>query len=139
MKNFFKLTGIGLFAGTILIFILKLVQELTGNTAYILLFNFEYIPLIRDLKPVWLFGYIFHFITCVISVIALYFILKIKASQSKVLPYILVYTIGGGALFFLTALSNKPPEANDFMAWIYWTLGHSIFGYAVGASIKKWF
>lgn len=83
MKNFFKLTGIGLFAGTILIFILKLVQELTGNTAYILLFNFEYIPLIRDLKPVWLFGYIFHFITCVISVIALYFILKLRHRKAK--------------------------------------------------------
>ena len=138
MKDFSKLTGIGLFAGTILILILKIVQELTGNTAYVLLFNFEYIPLIKDLEPVWLFGYIFHFITCTISVIALYFILKLKAWQSKILPYILVYTIGGGALFFLTALSNKPPEANDFMAWFYWTLGHSIFGYAVGVSIKKW-
>lgn len=138
MKKILKLTTIGLFSGVVLMLILKIVMVLTGNTAYILLFNFDYIPIVKDLKPTWLFGYIFHFMTCIISVIVLYNILKCWALDKHILPYILVYTIGGGGLFFLTALSTQPPAANDLMAWIYWTVAHAIFSYTVGASIKRW-
>lgn len=137
MKQLLKLTAIGIISGTVLILALRIVLELTGNTAYILLFNFDYIPLINDLKPVWLFGYIFHFVTCIVSVIALFYILKPRGLHKDILPYVIVYTFGGGALFFLTALSHKPPAADDGMAWIYWTLGHAAFGYVVGTLIKK--
>lgn len=138
MKQLLKLISIGLFAGWVLILILKIVMDLTGNTAYILLFNFDYIPVVNDLKPVGLFGYIFHFLTCIVSVIALYYILKPWSLQTTIWPYILVYSTGGGALFFLTALSHQPPAANDVMAWVYWTLAHALFGYVVGAMVKKW-
>jgi len=138
MKQILKLTSIGVVGGVVLILILRIVLAVTGNTAYVLLFNFDYIPVVNDLKPVWLFGYVFHFVTCIVSVIALFYILKARNWQKVVLPYILVYTIGGGALFFLTALSEQPPAANDAMAWIYWTLDHAVFGYVVGVLIKKW-
>lgn len=138
MKDLLKLTTIGLLAGFILILILKIVMIFTGNTAYVLLFNFDYIPVIKDLKPVWLFGYIFHYLTCLISVIVLFQILKTGNWQKLIFPYILVYTIGGGALFFLTSLSDLPPESNDVMAWIYWTGAHAVFGLVVGTLVKKW-
>lgn len=138
MKQLLKLTAIGLFAGSVLMLVLKIVMVFTSNTAYILLFNFDYIPVIKDLKPIWLFGYVFHFLTCLLSVIALFYILKAWVLQKFIFNYILVYTIGGGALFFLTALSDQPPAANNGMAWIYWTIGHATFGYVVGALIKKW-
>lgn len=51
-------------------------------------------------------------------------------------PYIFVYTLGGAGLFFLTALSDQFPEVGDKAAWIYWTLGHAVFGYTVGVLIK---
>ena len=133
-----KLTVIGMIAGFVLMLILKIVMFLTGNTAYVLLFNFDYIPVVSDLRPVWLFGQIFHYLTCIISVIALFYILKTWNKQHVIWFYILVYAIGGGALFFLTALSEQPPAANDIMAWVYWTFAHALFGYAVGALVKKW-
>lgn len=138
MKQFLKLFFIALIAGTALLAVLKIVMLLTGNPAYILLLNFDYIPLIKDLRPVWLFGYIFHFVTCIISVFALFYILSSKGYHKKIAPYIIVYTLGGGALFFLTALSPQPPAANDYLAWIFWTCGHAIFGYTVGILIVKW-
>lgn len=138
MKQILKLTSIGVIAGIVLILVLKLVLFLTGNTAYILLFNFDYIPVIKDLKPTWLFGYIFHFVTCIISVIALFYILKGINLHKKPTLYILVYAIGGGALFFLTALSDQSPAANDMMAWGYWSLAHGIYGHVVGTLVKKW-
>lgn len=138
MNYLIKLTIIGFVSGFVLLLVLKIVMVFTGNTAYVLLFNFDYIPVIQDLEPVWLFGYIFHFLTCIISVIALFYILKIWGFQKFIFPYMLVYTVGGGALFFLTSLSNQPPAASDVMAWVYWTIAHTVFGYVVGAFIKKW-
>lgn len=137
MKQLLKLTSIGLIAGFVLMMVLKLVMEFTNNTAYILLFNFDYIPIVKDLEPVWLFGQLFHYLTCIVSVIALFFILKTWTLQNTIWPYILVYSVGGGGLFFLTALSEQPPAANDVMAWIYWTIAHAIFGYVVGIMVKK--
>lgn len=53
MNKLLKLIVIGILAGLILMVILKVVMDLTGNTAYILLFNFDYIPIVQDLKPEW--------------------------------------------------------------------------------------
>lgn len=138
MKRLLKLTTIGLLGGLVLMLILKIVEVFTGNTAYDLLFNFDYIPVIQNLKPIWLFGYVFHFLTCIVSVIALFYILKMWELQKNLFPYILVYATGGGVLFFLTIFSDQPPAASDVMAWLSWTTGHTVFGYVVGALIKKW-
>lgn len=137
LLTFFKLTLIGISAGVILIIPLKILYILTGNTAYILLFNFDYVPVLNQLRPVWLFGYIFHFVTCICSVIGLYYILKYLNKQLSLVYYIAVYTVGGGALFFLTCLSNQPPAGNDFSAWFYWTIAHAVFGFSVGLLVKK--
>lgn len=137
LRTILKLSFIGFIAGVILILPLKILYILTGNTAFILLFNFDYIPVLNELKPVWLFGYIFHFVTCICSVIVLFYILKFLNRQFSVFYYVAVYTVGGGALFFLTCLSEQPPAGNDFAAWMSWTLAHAIFGFAVGILVKK--
>lgn len=136
MRQLLKLISIGFIGGVVLIIVLKLVLIITGNTAYYLLFNFDYIPVIQDLKPVWLFGYLFHFVTCIISVIALFYLSN--RFQKNILVYVIVYGIGGAALFFLTALSEQPPAANDWQAWLFWTFAHTIFGYVVGVLVRKW-
>lgn len=136
MRQLFKLIMIGFISGLLLMLVLKIVLELTGNTAYILLFNFDYIPIIRDLKPVWFFGQLFHYLTCIVSVISLFYILRIKNLQFSTPYYVIVYTIGGCGLFFLTALSDQPPAADDRLAWLYWTIAHGIFGYSVAFLIQ---
>lgn len=136
MKSLLKLITIGFIGGVILIGVLKLVLDLTGNTAYILLFNFDYIPWVNKLRPEWFFGYVFHFVTCICSVIGLYYILKFWNHQHHIWPYIIVYSLGGGALFFLTELSPQPPAGNDIWAWIFWTFGHALFGFVVGLGVK---
>ncbi len=138
MKQNLKLIAVSLIAGLVLMLVLRLVLWVTDNPAYILLFNFDYIPVINTLKPVWLFGYIFHFVTCLLSIFALYYLLRIRSLEKRILIYVVVYSIGGGALFFLTALSPKPPAADNLSAWFYWTFAHAIFGYVVGLLIKKW-
>lgn len=136
MKALTNLFTIGFIAGIVLLLFLKMVMLTTGNPAYFLLLNFDYVPVLKDLKPVWLMGYIFHFATCIISVIGLYVILKSFNKENFISLYVAFYTIGGGALFFLTALSDQPPASNDFYAWFFWTLAHLIYGYVVGVLIR---
>lgn len=138
MIDTLKLTAVGVIAGTVLLLILWVVNLLTGNTAYYLLTNFDYVPIIKHWRPVWFFGMLFHYVTCMVSIIALYYILKPFKLQKEVWWYVIVYSLGGGALFFLTALSPQLPEYTDIWAWVFWTLGHAIFGFSVGALIKKW-
>lgn len=138
LKQILKLSFIGIIAGLILMLVLGLLKFFTGSHAYDLLFNFDYIPGLNELKPVWLIGYLFHFLFCVFSVIGLYYILKNWNLEKKDAPYILVYTIGSGALFFLTALSDQPPAYNDIAAWVFWTFAHAIYGDAVAFMVRKW-
>lgn len=133
-----KLIGIGLISGIILILVMKCIQIVTGNDAYILLFNFDYLPVVKELKPIWFFGYLFHFMTCIISIVILYYALRFVGFEKHISPYVLVYTIGGAILFFLTLLSDQLPAGDDWMAWLYWTFGHAVFSYVVGLLIKKW-
>lgn len=46
--TFLKLTLIGIAAGVILIISLKILYILTGNTAYLLLFNFDYVHVLNQ-------------------------------------------------------------------------------------------
>ncbi|RLL48368.1 hypothetical protein D8M04_03650 [Oceanobacillus piezotolerans] len=138
MKRVMKLTVIGIIAGIILSGSLKIIQLLTHNDAYILLFNTDYIPLINQLHNWSIVGIIFHFVTCISSVIGLFYILRALGIEYSLLAYILVYTVGSAMLFPLTALSEKTPSLTDFPAFIYWTAGHMVYSFAVGLLVKRW-
>lgn len=138
MRDAAKLAAIGLIAGTVLIVVLKTVELLTGNPAYVLLFNFDYIPVVNEWRPVWLIGLLFHYGICVFSAIILFYFLRPFGREHWVSPYVTVYTIGSALLFSLTALSDQPPEFSDGVAWVYWTLAHAAFGWVVGWLIRKW-
>lgn len=47
MREAGKLTIISIVAGIVLAGFLKVVQQLTGNKAYVLLFNVDYVPLLK--------------------------------------------------------------------------------------------
>ncbi|MGM8212300.1 hypothetical protein ACLIBH_05815 [Virgibacillus sp. W0430] len=138
MKQFAKLLITGILSGYILAFSLKIVKFVTHNKAYDLLFNMDYIPIIQDWQPSLFWGICFHYVTCILSVVLLFYILKLLYLERSIHPYVLVYSIGGGALFFLTSLSAQPPAATDFAAWFFWTAGHAVFGVVVGLLIKYW-
>lgn len=138
MNRLVSFMMIGVIAGTILAGFLKVIQMLTGIQAYSLLFNMDYIPLLRRVDTVFGMGYLFHYTFCVVSVLGLYFILGIFQLEKNMIGYIVVYTIGSAVLYTLTGLSEKPPSISDYLAWSYWSFGHALFGIAVGFLIRKW-
>lgn len=138
MVRLAKLIIIGIIAGLVLAGCMKLIFLITGNEAYQLLYNVDYIPLIHVYDDTPYFGIFFHYIFCIVSVTGLYYLLCFFNLQDKSLFYIIIYTTGSGILFFLTLLTNTPPAANHFLSWFYWTMSHILFGIAVALPIKKW-
>lgn len=138
MKQLLKLIYLGLFAGIVLAGILILLHTWTNNPAYILLFNVDYIPVLKNLKPNSVIGVIFHFVFCIISVVGLFYLLKMIDRKRQASLYIYIYTFGSAILYFLTFFSVKPPFVTDLLSWFYWTLAHTIYGFIVGLTIKNW-
>lgn len=132
-----KLIATGIFSGAVLAASLKVVRKITGNPSETLLYNIGYIPFIKRYKHIPGVGIGFHYATCVLSTLSLYYVLKSFRLEKNIFPYVLVYSVGGGALYFLSALTNKPPRYNDVAAWNYWTGSHALFGIAVGSIVKK--
>ncbi|QKY70111.1 hypothetical protein [Lentibacillus sp. CBA3610] len=138
MKRLWKLNLIGTVAGITLMALLKVMQMLTGSQAYVLLFNTGYIPVLPDWGPEDFGGIAFHFVFCIVSVIALFYILKMFHLQHSISMYLLIYTAGSAILYSLTGLADRPPALNDFAAWTYWTMTHAVYGLVVGWVIKYW-
>ncbi|GGK00897.1 hypothetical protein GCM10007063_24010 [Lentibacillus kapialis] len=138
MKQAVKLGIIGVIGGIILLSLLKIVQVLTGSQAYVLLFNTDYIPLMKDWGPKDIGGFVFHFVFCIVSVVALFHILKICHLERSVCTYFMVYTGGSAVLYILTGLTDRPPAITDAASWTYWTAAHAVYSITVGFLVKHW-
>lgn len=138
MVTFLSLVIIGFIAGIILALIMKIICTNTGNKADVLLYNMDYMPVLKKWSDRWITGVVFHYVTCIASVVVLFYILNFFNLEVHIWPYIFVFTIGGGCLYFLSTLTSTPPAYNDVAAWFYWTLGHGIFGLVAGLLIALW-
>ncbi|MDO5359464.1 MAG: hypothetical protein Q4E92_01760 [Jeotgalicoccus sp.] len=138
MITLLKLIIIGFVAGAILAAAGKIIRIVTGNKAEILLYNMDYMPFIKRWSDKWITGIIFHYTTCIASAVVLFYMLIPFGWELNIWPYVLVYTAGSAALYFLSLLTDKPPASDSFSSWFYWTFSHAIFGFAVGFLIKLW-
>lgn len=86
MKKLATLTGIGIISGIVLALFLKIIKSTTGNNVYDLLFDTSYIPVLNELSPTWLIESVFHFTTCILSIIVLYYVLRFFHMEKKLLP-----------------------------------------------------
>lgn len=137
MKEFIKLIFIAIVAGTVLAGSLILMFALTGNMAFYLLFNVDYIPILKSLQPRLVVEIVFHYVFCIVSVVILYYVLRLVNLERRVFMYMVVYTGGSAILFYLTIFSNAEPDYTDLMAWVYWTGAHWIYSVIVGLWIQK--
>lgn len=137
MKQSLKLIGIGIVSGIILAVLLQLVYVVTGNEAYMLLYNVDYFPFIHVFQDDFWFGLAFHFMFCIVSIVGLFYLLTIFGWQYDIWLYAAIYTFGSGVLYFLTLLTDQPPAGDDGLAWFYWTASHLVFSLAVGWMVRR--
>ena len=130
---------IGLISGLVLALFMKIPQLLWQVHAYNLLFEVSYIPLLNQMRPVWLIQGIFHFATCIFSLSILYYLLSYFKKETQLAYYIAIVGIGSTLLYFLTLLADNTPPITDYVAWLFWTIGHVLFSLTGWYLIRKWF
>src|SRR5699024_2732914 len=92
MTIFLKLIIIGLISGMILAASGKIIRLTTGNKAEILLYNMDYMPVLKKWSDKWITGIIFHYMTCIVSAVVLFYMLVPFGWETNIWPYVLVYT-----------------------------------------------
>ncbi|MFC3418569.1 hypothetical protein ACFOLA_03655 [Salinicoccus hispanicus] len=135
MVVFLKLVLAGAVSGVVFTLIMKLIRLTTGNKADVLFYNIDYIPILKKWSDSRVLGILFHYFFCMASAVMMHLLLIPFEYEMEIRAYIIVSTVGGSILYFLTRLSKTPPASDDHMAWLYWTLGHAIFGACVGLMI----
>lgn len=129
---------IGLISGLVLALFLKIPQLLWQVYAYNLLFEVSYIPLLNQMRPVLMIQGVFHFATCIFSLSILYYLLSYFKKETQLVYYIVIIGIGSTLLYFLTLLADNTPPISDYVAWLFWILGHVLFSLTGWYFIRKW-
>lgn len=138
MNKIFRITIGGIISGIMLIAVLYLFKFLHTSRAYDLLFNFEYIPIVGAYNDNALLGILFHFGTCIVSTIVLYYIVKAFHVELSLLSYIFPITIGSAVLYFLSAFTTEAPSPFDLISWGMWVLAHLIYSVMIAYGMKFW-
>ncbi|WP_080872241.1 hypothetical protein [Oceanobacillus timonensis] len=127
---------IGLVSGFVLGGFLYILQQWTAIPVYTLLMNVDYFPVLGEMDlPGWL-AFSFHLIVSVAVVQLLYFILKKKKMERKLLPYVVCNAAIGLLIFPATILSDRTPEIDNTGAWLIWIAGHIVYGFSIWGMLK---
>lgn len=135
-KRLISLSVIGLVSGSVFGIILKLIEQLTGKSVYILLLNVDYFPVLKDLSLSESIEFSFHLVVSMIVTIVLYGGLKPYDRHHQIAYYVVLNSVIGAILFLTTRFSNRTPELSDGIAFMYWLFGHALFGLIIGWLIR---
>lgn len=132
MKVCIKLIVPGVLAAFVLGGFLKIVEQITGETVYVLLLNVDYFPIIKDWEMNEILDFSLHVFVSIGLVIILYWVFNRLGVSRNIYPYVIANLMIGFTLFFTTAFSNRTPDILDVAAFTYWIVGHLIYGVVVG-------
>lgn len=132
-----KIIWIGGISGVVLGVFLKLTEQITSNRVYTLLLNVDYIPILKDL-PLNEFGeFMLHMIVSVILVPVIYVALKQIGHEQNLFAYTLLSSLIGAVIYITTSFSERTPDLLDGTSFLFWVIGHVLFGWVTGFLIAK--
>lgn len=125
----------GFVGGLVLGFFLKWIQAQTGVGVYTILLNIDFTPGIGSLDITETIEFSLHmFVSILLGIVLAWINVYTNRVQRKnvVLFQVIVNGLLSIVLFHLTLLSERTPAYTDGQAWMYWLIGHLIFGLVVG-------
>lgn len=137
IKVYLKLAAIGIFTGTIFGLIMKLIEFWTEKKVYTLLLNIDYIPILQDWNLNEFLEFSLHLIVSIGVVFVLYYGFKLFKWHLKISSYIIANIIIASGLYLTTSFSDRTPELTDGVAFIYWVIGHAIYGALLGLTLRQ--
>lgn len=123
----------GVITGVVLGLFLKVAEQITTKKVYTLLLNIDFIPSIPQPLPEWI-EFALHLIVAVVLAIVYVWLVSrfaiIRGHYFVVGLSVGIMTIP--AFFPLTALSDRTPATDDWVAFGWWTAGHLLYGALLG-------
>ncbi|RSD29053.1 hypothetical protein [Mesobacillus subterraneus] len=130
MREINQTVASGVVAGIFLGLFLKAVEYITGLKVYTLLLNVDYIAILKDYAFPEFVEFVFHLVISVLlSLVTYYYLLK---RTSKMRLVINLSLLVGFLLYPTTMLSDRTPEINSTYAFLFWMLGHGLYGVVLG-------
>ncbi|MFD1064609.1 hypothetical protein [Oceanobacillus locisalsi] len=127
---------IGCLSGFILGGFFYIFQQWTAIPVYTLLMNVDYFPVLGKMYlPGWI-EFSFHLVVSVIIVWVIYYVLKKKHLEHKLIPYLFCNVAIGLFIFPTTMLSNRTPEIDNTGAWLIWIAGHIVYGFSIWGMLR---
>ncbi|WP_134701759.1 hypothetical protein [Ammoniphilus sp. YIM 78166] len=129
----------GVVSGSLLGLLLKLVEHYSHIRVYTLLLNVDYIPLLNQFFLPELIEFSLHLLVSVgLSIILLYILEKKEVGKLEGFQVVFVVSLLIGLLLYpTTSLSSRTPALTDGLAWIYWLLGHGLYGGVLGLMLRR--
>src|SRR5699024_5548519 len=116
MKRLGTLVAVGMISGIVLALFLKIIEVITANQVYYLLFDTSYMPILNELYQIWLIEVIFYLITCFIGIMALTYLFLYIPFDTSPITYVSGIGICIGLFYLLMLSSVKPPQITDLTA-----------------------
>lgn len=129
---------IGIVAGIVLGFLLKCIQAVTDVKVYTLLLNVDYIPIFKEFHfPEWI-EFAFHLIISIfIGIVLLYCVYRFSWDKEAILKNSMIISVVLAIILYpTTLLSQQTPAFLSVSAFLYWCLGHMVYGFVLGGLLN---
>ncbi|WP_368653418.1 hypothetical protein AB4Y30_17240 [Ornithinibacillus sp. 4-3] len=138
MKKHMMLWSIALLAGTVFGLFMKGIESFTGKEVYVLLLNIDYFPIIKNISFNEFQEFLLHLLVSLAVVYCLYYGMQRYQIRRIVWTCVWLNVLIAIFLYGTTAFSSRTPEITDAWAFMYWLLGHVIYGLLVGFGIRQY-
>jgi hypothetical protein len=135
MRHIYQPIAAGIIAGIFLGLFLKAVEYITGLKVYTLLLNVDYIPNLKNYAFSEFLEFVLHLVISVLLSLVSYFYFLKKYNKMRVV--IKLSLVVGLLLYPTTLLSERTPEVTSTSAFLFWMLGHGLYGVVLGRMLKR--
>ena len=139
MQQIGRWTVVSVLAGLVLGLFLKAVQFMTDIKVYTLLLNIDYMPVLSRWELGELGEFTLHLLVgIVIGNVLQWFIQYKELRQSYQFFVIIIASLVVAVTYYpVTILSDQTPELGSLSAFLWWMLGHLLYGMALYYFYKK--
>lgn len=129
----------GLVSGAALGLFLKAVELRTSYRVYTLLLNVDYIPILNRMQLPELVEFTLHLLISVVISVLLVWLLRSRPWR-PIYSTCVVIAVGlfiGLLLYPTTLLSERTPDLTSMPAFLWWLLGHGLYGLLLGLFLRN--
>lgn len=106
---------------------------------YTLLLNVDYVPILKNIELTEIVEFGLHMvISIVLAYVINFYIIRKELGKESIYHFVIRYSLIVGLLLFpTTVLSERTPSITNTYAFLFWMVGHWIYGLVLGRVLSK--